>query len=153
MNTKENKVPDLMNRPKQNPFRTPEYYFETIEDKVMSRIASGNHKKSTRFKVIQFLKPALGLAASFTLVYFLVAYPIKHFLPKSMVKSESQKNITTDIMDAYSVTISEMNETSFVEAILNEEYNTNASQIDSEELLAYLSTEMNELELYNEFQN
>jgi len=75
-------------RGKANPFRTPEGYFGSIEDRIMGAIEQQSKPKNKTSRMIRFLKPALGLAASFTLVYLLVYYPINVLLLKNNAKTE-----------------------------------------------------------------
>lgn len=146
--------PEFMKRPKANPFRTPDHYFDTIEDRIMGAIEHEAKKKTTSApsKIFQLLKPVLGLAASFAVIYLLAYYPIKYFSPQSIVKSETTNISSPEIMDAYSFNVSLIDENSLVSTIFNDETDT-LSEIKSDELLAYLSTEMTDLEIYTEIQN
>lgn len=146
--------PEFMKRPKTNPFLTPDHYFDTIEDRIMGAIEHEAKKETTSVagKIFQILKPVLGLAASFAVIYLLAYYPIKYFSPKSMVKSETNNINSTEIMDAYSFNVSLIDENSLVSTLLSDETDT-LSEIKPDELLAFLSTEMTDLEIYTEIQN
>ncbi len=146
--------PEFMKRPKTNPFRTPDHYFDTIEDRIMGAIEHEAKKKttSTPGKIFQLLKPVLGLAASFAVIYLLAYYPIKYFSPNSMVKSETTNTSSPEILDAYSFNVSLIDENSLVSTIFSDETDT-LSEIKPDELLAFLSTEMTDLEIYTEIQN
>jgi hypothetical protein len=54
--------------------------------------------------------------------------------------------------DAYTFNISLIDENSLVDAITSNE-TSNSSKINSDELLAYLSTRLNDVQIYSEFQN
>ena len=154
MYEEENIEPEFLKRPKENPFRTPDNYFDSIEDKVMSTIKYEVKKKTTSEsgRIFQLLKPVLGIAASLAIVCMLAYYPIKYFSPKSMVKSEITDTTPGDVMDAYSLNLSMIDENSLAHAIFGDEAATPAP-INQDELLAYLSTEMTDLEIYTEIQN
>lgn len=154
MYEEENKEPEFLKRTKQNPFRIPDHYFDSIEDRVMGSIEHEAKKKtaSGAGKIFQLLKPVLGLAASFALVFVLTYYPIKYFSQKSLVESQITDTTSRDTMDAYSIAISLADENTLVNAIFGDEAATTEG-INSDEVLAYLSTEMTDLEIYNEIQN
>ena len=152
MYEEENIEPEFMKRPKANPFRTPDHYFDSIEDRVMGTIEFEAKKNtaSKSNKIFRLLKPVLGLAASFALIYILAYYPIKYFSPNNLVKSEITDSASQ--MDEYSLNLSLIDENSLINTIFGDETNT-LSEIKPDELLAYLSTEMTDLEIYTEIQN
>lgn len=154
MYEEEDITPEFMKRPKKNPFRTPDHYFDSIEDRVMGTIENENKKKSASgsSRAFQLLKPILGLAASFALVYVLAYYPFKYFTPKEMVKAETTDTIVNDSLHNYAFNISFVDENSLVNAIFGDEA-ADSTQVNSDELLAYLSSDMNDLEIYTEIQN
>lgn len=143
---------EFLKRPKSNPFKTPEYYFDTLEDRIMANIQYQDKKKTKPSGIIQYLKPVLGLAASFALVYLLVYYPITTFILKDTAQVASTDSTETDWTEAYSVTLSNISENTLVNAIFSEESNA-VTDANPDELLAYLSSGMNEIEIYSEIQN
>ncbi|HEY3371747.1 MAG TPA: hypothetical protein VGK10_12905 [Prolixibacteraceae bacterium] len=155
MYQEDNIEPEFLKRPKMKPFRTPDHYFDSIEGRVMESIKSEAKKKtgSGSRKLFQLLKPVLGLAASVTIIYMLAYYPIKYFSTKSLVKSETADTTAHDVMDAYSLNLSLIDENSLVNAIWGDETTTTAAEINPDEVLAYLSTEMTDLEIYSTIQN
>ena len=152
MYEEENIEPDFLKRPKTNPFRTPDYYFESLEDRIMGNIEDKAKKKSSSARLIQFLKPALGLAASFTLVYLLVYYPINTFLLKPTAETTITDTVTSDLLTDYSINLASIDENSLINAIFSDETN-NLAETNPDELLAYLSTGLNDVEIYTEIQN
>lgn len=98
------------------------------------------------------MKPALGLVASFALVYFLVSFPINHFLPKSLVENEISDSLNSDFLDTYSLSFSLIDENTIVNTISTDEP-LDSSPINPDEMLAYLSTGCNDLDIYAEIQN
>ena len=155
MYEEENIEPEFLKRSKNSPFRTPDHYFDSIEDRVMGSIKEVEKKQriSSSRKLYLILKPVLGIAASLLVVYLLVSYPIKHFSTKSsLVKSELTDTTSNDTMNAYSLNISLIDENSLVNTIFGDDPITPPA-INQDELLAYLSTEMTDLEIYSEIQN
>ena len=134
-----------------NPFKTPEGYFESFEDRLMGRIEYDVKPRSKSSKFIRMMKPVIGLAASFTLVYLLVYYPINHFLLKESATTETGCTFSADPIDAYSLSLSAVDETTLVNALFSDENNGN--KLDSDDMLAYLSSRLNEVEICSEFQN
>jgi hypothetical protein len=152
MYEEENIEPDFLKRPKTNPFRTPDYYFESLEDRIMGNIEDKAKEKSSSAKIIQFMKPALGLAASFTLVYLLVYYPINTFLLKDNTKTAVNTTAPADLLNDYSINLTSIDENSLVDAIFSDETN-NIAETNPDEFLAYLSSGLNDVEIYSEIQN
>jgi hypothetical protein len=153
MYEEENIEPDFLQRPKKNPFRTPDNYFDTIEDRVMQTIQQ-HSKKNIDYtgKIIRFLKPALAVAASLGIVFMLVYYPVNYLSQKEVAKVNLTDSITPDTMDAYSLSFSLVDESSLINTIINEDKATK-EEINQDELLAYLSSDMNDIEIYSEIQN
>jgi len=152
MYEEENIEPEFLKRPRKSPFQTPDHYFDSIEDRVMGALDHEKKNKTTSSKVFQLLKPALGLAASFTLVYMLAYYPIKYFSSKEIAKTETTDITSHDTMDAYSLAVSLTDENSLVYAISDDD-KTTLAEINPDEVLAYLSSDMNDVEIYSEIQN
>lgn len=152
MYEEKNMEPDFLKRPKANPFRTPDYYFESLEDRVMGNIEYQKKKESSSTRIIRLLKPALGLAASFALVYVLVYYPINTFLLKDTAKTAVTDTITADWLNEYSINLTSVDENLIVNAIFAED-TTNLAETNPDEFLAYLSTGLNDVEIYSEIQN
>lgn len=145
---------EFLKRPKKNPFRTPDNYFDSMEDRVMRTIEHEEKTKSSSGagKVYRLLKPVLGLAASFALVFVLVYYPIKYFSSDKLVQTQSTDTVTPETNDFYSIVISAVDENSLVDA-LSKEDTILQEEINADELIAYLSSDMNDIELYSEIQN
>jgi hypothetical protein len=136
---------------RQNPFKTPDSYFESLEDRIMDNIKSNTKKKSYSGQIIRFLKPALGLAASLTLVYMLAYKPINSFLLKGDVKTVITDSTGNDPLNDYSLNLSSMDENSLIDAIFTDEANM-LTETNPDEFLAYLSSGLNEVEIYSEIQ-
>ena len=148
----DNIEPEFLKRLKTNPFRTPDHYFDTVEDRIMNEIKQQAKKKTPASRIYQMLLPALGLAASFAIVLLLVKYPITHFTNKSMVKVKTTDSFSSDLFHNYAFNISLVDENTLFNAISTNE-KADSVNINSEELLAYLSTDMTDLEIYSAIQH
>ena len=142
---------EFLKRQKKNPFRTPEGYFDSVEDRIMGGIEPSKKTKTTSTRIIQFIKPALGLAASFLLVGLLVYSPIKSLLLKNGTKSGIAQSSATDLLDDYSLNLTSIDDNALANAIFLDE--SNVTSLDSNEVLAYLSSNLNDVEIYSEIQN
>lgn len=141
--------PDFMKRPRKNPFRTPDDYFDSLEDRIMANIEYQGSKKRTTTKVFQMLKPVFGLAASFLLIYLLVYYPINTFILKDTSKVAVTDTSLSNFMDPYNLSLNQVDENSLVNAIFSDE-TSNIAETNPDEMLAYLSSGLNDLEIYAE---
>lgn len=65
---------------KKNPFSVPEGYFDTLNDKITERIKAEG--KPQKIRLIQMLKPYLGLAAVFLIALFVVQVIFPHIVDK-----------------------------------------------------------------------
>jgi len=143
--------PDFGKRP-QSPFITPDYYFESLEDRIMGNINDQTKKKSSSTRIIQFMKPALGLAASFTIIFMLGYYSVNTFMLKDIAKTELPDTTTIYPLNDYLINLSSIDDNSLINAIFTDEINVFA-ETNPDELLAYLSSGLNEVDIYAEFQN
>lgn len=144
---------EFLKRPKTNPFRTPDQYFESMEDRVMETIHYQSKKKTSSSRIIQFLKPALGLAASFTLVYLLVYYPINILFLKNVAQTEVTDSTSTVLPEEFTFNLASIDDNTLLHAIFSDETNTTTAETNPDELLAYLSSGLNDVEIYAELQN
>lgn len=139
--------PEFMKRPAVNPFRTPEGYFDSLEDRIMGKIQVVETPKKTN-KIIRLVKPAIGIAASLLLAFFVI---------NKQSTSISNEN---DLMANQSAiqgndsafNFSQIDESTVINAIFAEEQDL-IGKINQDEMLAYLSTGLNEIEIYAEIQN
>lgn len=54
-------------QPRQHPFRVPDGYFDTLEDRVMARMKSETTKTPRRLTALRVLKPVWGIVAMFVM--------------------------------------------------------------------------------------
>ncbi|TKG88134.1 hypothetical protein EYV94_27425 [Puteibacter caeruleilacunae] len=85
---------------KENPFSTPEGYFESFNDRLQGKIEEQENPQ--KGKVLHMLRPALGLVASFLVVFLLLYVPLKIYMPKIAEQYYSKEQVvdTTEGMEA-----------------------------------------------------
>jgi hypothetical protein len=103
---------NIENLNKQNPFTVPDGYFEQFSSKLMSRIDEAENPPRRSVVWMRYLRPAVGLAASFPLIALLMYVPAKIIAPQFGNKTE-QSLLDADDLDYYSIT----NDISFFELI------------------------------------
>jgi hypothetical protein len=149
MYKEENIKPNFMESRGTNPFRTPVGYFDSLEDEVMKKIQLQGKKKTASVRIMQILKPAVGIAASLTLVYLLT----NHQLVRKAHNSKVASTVTHSQEEDSTFTFSLIDEITLVNAMFTEEEQTPVADINPDDMLAYLSSGLNEVEIYSEMQN
>jgi len=144
----ENIEPEFLKRPGTNPFRTPEGYFDSIEDRIMREIQLPEKKKPITSGILRILKPVMGIAAMLTLVFLLVNNPFT----KNTSNTEVSYALTPSVTDDSTFNFSLIDESTLVNAIFSDEESA-VADINPDEMLAYLSSGLNEVEIYSEIQN
>ena len=147
MDNLKDKNSPLSNTSNENPFRVPNHYFDDFSARLQTRIEAESEiapNQPNRF--IRILKPALGLAASFALVFLLVYWPIKTFTP-----NQSAKNVTEEpslsYMDYVNSLIEEKDDFSFYALF---EDLSGDTDISDEDIANYIPSQASEFELYAE---
>ncbi len=143
-----NIAPKLSKLKKENPFGTPEKYFDDFSARLKIKLET--EKKVVPIqqnRIIRFLKPALGLAASFAIIFMLVNLPLKKFMSQKVVSS----NIGTELSETdYLNVVEGIDENSFF-ALLTE--TDDGIEFSDEDLLSYASANISEYELFTEINN
>ncbi|MGQ7870829.1 hypothetical protein [Sunxiuqinia sp. sy24] len=144
---------ELKNQPSKPPFKVPEGYFDSLEDRIEARINGETEEVSSQGKLIRMLKPLLAMAASFALIFMLVYYPLSVFLPSYLAKTsdvpmEESKTLSEDelLFSYFSSSTHSIYDLFSDDEVVEED-------VDAEELLDYLSAEMNETEIYASLNN
>lgn len=146
---------ELENQPSNPPFKVPDGYFNTLEERIEAKIKEEAEPVSSKGKIIRMLKPALAMAASFALVFLLVYYPLSVFLPAYLAKNadtpleQNQPESEEDILFSY-LSISAY---SAYDLLGSENGEESTKQVSDEEVLDYLTVSMNETEIYAELKN
>jgi len=139
-----------MKRAETNPFRTPEGYFDSLEDEIMRKIQLPVKKKTTSGRIIRILKPVVGIAACLALVYLLT----NHQFGRNDHNSKVTSTFTLSQEEDSTLTFSLIDEITLVNAMFaDDEEESPVADINPDDMLAYLSSGLNEVEIYSEIQN
>lgn len=125
---------------KEIPFKTPDGYFDTLSDNIMDKIENEITIKPAT-KMIRLLKPLLAMAASFTIIFMLIYFPLKTFGPQFGLNQKIE--LETEYIDIY-----HFNDFEIAEALEIESEPVYNDEVMEMILLASVS----EIELYN-FEN
>lgn len=145
MNELEKISPQLSKIKKENPFGTPDKYFDDFSARLQMKLEQekkGAPIRQNRF--VRFLKPALGLAASFALIFTLVYWPLNTFLSGNIADNTLQIE-QSDL--EFETMLEGIDENSFY--TLLEGSNGTASLTD-EDLESYLVANVSEYEIFNQ---
>ncbi|QGY45436.1 hypothetical protein GM418_17680 [Maribellus comscasis] len=144
-NLKEN-TPELSKIKKENPFRVPENYFDDFSARLQMKIeAEKKVVPAPKKSIIQLLKPAISLAASFALIFLLVYWPLKSFLPNKLAESNTIEIESYDNENQYLTLLEGIDENSFY-ALLDEP--TAKVEFSDDELINYINTNISEYDIY-----
>lgn len=113
---------------KKNPFSVPDGYFDHLTDNVIERIKED--KKPRRPGIVYMLKPYIGLAAIFLLALFVVQIVLPRFIDNSRMLKKESAEVVQEANDRKE------------DVELDSSFNPT-----SEEILEYLSTEVNSYDL------
>ena len=143
----ENIEPEFSKRYGSNPFRVPEGYFDSLDDRIMNAVTVQQKKRSNPVTIIRILKPALSVAASIALVYLIFQIPFS----RNTYNKELVSGAISSSRDDSTLNMSMIDENTLVNAIFSEE-KSKADTIKPDEMLAYLSSGLNEVQIYSEIQ-
>lgn len=155
MNRKNENVPELSKLKNELPFHVPANYFGDFYARLHSRLEVEEQVLPKRGnRMVRYLKPALGVAASFALLFMMVYWPLKSFLPKNLAKSDFPVEILNE-EDTYSSMIEKLDENSFVALIYesSEPEMTDGNGLNDEELFSYLSSGISDYEIFLQTEN
>lgn len=148
MDELKNIAPKLSKLKKENPFKAPDKYFDDFSARLQMKLEAERKavpKQKSLF--IRFMKPAIGLAASFALIFMLVYWPLKTFMPSQVAIVED----TTEYFDTEFLSIVEgLDESSFF-ALLEESNGT--EDFTDDDLIAYVSANFTDYEIFEKIEN
>lgn len=131
------KIEDLTKS--NSPFVVPEGYFDTFAEQLMERIElEEKPKKRFSFSIGRYLKPALTMAASFVIIFFMIYIPVHTLNPQQTEGSEETIFTIPDYLSFYYI-----NDFAIINAF---EYNTD-NDYDEAFLETILLASMNEYDL------
>jgi hypothetical protein len=148
MDELKNIAPKLSKLKKEQPFRAPDNYFDDFSARLQMKLeAEKKVVPEQKSGIIRFLKPALGLAASFALIFMLVYWPLKTFMQTDVAALED----TTEYPDSEFLNIVEdLDESSFF-ALLEESNGT--EDFSDDDLVVYVSANFTDYEIFENIEN
>lgn len=142
-------APQLSKIKKDNPFKVPDNYFDDFPARLQMKIDAENAEpKEKENKIIRFIKPALGLAAGFALIFMLAYWPLKTFTEKQLAKNASTEIETSEMIYASMVEGIDLN--SFY--VLLDDQNTDV-HFDDEDFTEFVNTYSSDYEIFSETNN
>lgn len=146
MDELKNIAPKLSNLKKENPFGTPDKYFDTFSTRLQIKLEAEKELAPNKQRsIIRFLKPAIGLAASFALIIVLVYWPLTNFMSK---QGPVATNVESNLKELeYEQMIEGIDENSFYSLL---EETNGSTDFTSDDLENYLVANVSEFEIYSE---
>lgn len=134
---------------KENPFRVPGNYFDDFQARMQLRIEQEMQPEMKKpVRVIELLKPALSLAASFAAVFMIVYLPISS-IQKRQLANDSPSGEVQIYPDDYTYLIESMDENTFF-ALFN---NGDSDEIPADESITeYLAANYSDYDIFMETQ-
>jgi hypothetical protein len=148
-------APETSKINKENPFRVPSHYFDDFSARLQPKLkAESGILPQPRNRIIRYLKPVLGLAASFALIFLLVYWPVNTFLRSYLAKTEIPAQTATEY-EQYIGYIERIDENSFFALIIDPFMKEDAADdhFDDDDLLTYLSDNVSDYELFAHIHN
>ena len=133
-----NEQMDILESARQagRPFKVPEGYFETMEDRLMARISAESAPQPKVRRVWSILKPALALAATFAII-FGMGYGVL-----SLTHTLDGGNGSADVQD-YALAEEELiRHSSVINYYQTDDPAESEEEIDEDTLASYLASEM-----------
>ena len=146
MDNLNNKKPVLSKFKREYPFGIPDNYFDDFSARLKIRLEEEKKiSPKQKNRIIQFLKPAIGLAAGFALIVMLAYWPFKSNLPNQLANNTNQESELNE--DEYLSLVESIDENSFY-ALLDEP--ATSVEFSDEDLINYVSSNISEYEIYLE---
>jgi hypothetical protein len=139
-------APELSKIKKENPFKVPGNYFEDFNAQLQMKLdAEKMEVPKKQGKVIQFLKPAISIAAGFALLFTLAYWPLKLVTPGQQANNVA---IEIDINEMlYANMVEGIDQNSFY-ALLDEP--NSSAQLSDEDLAIIVNSNSSEYDIYSE---
>jgi len=146
MDNLNNKKPELSKLKGEYPFGIPNNYFDDFSARLQIKLeAEKKASQKKEIRIIQFLKPAIGLAAGFALIIVLFYGPLKSRLPNQVATNNNTESELYD--EEYLSLVESIDENSFY-ALLDEP--ATSIEFTDEDLMNYVSSNISEYEIYLE---
>jgi len=149
MDELKNIAPELSKLKKENPYGTPKNYFDDFSARMHTRIEQEKQEEPEKKPgIIQLVKPFLGLAASFAIIFMLVYVPLKTFTSKDITLVAEANNYTdNELLNL----VEGLDESSFF-AILDEQ-DEETETLTNDDLALYLAANFSAYEIYEFTEN
>ena len=133
---------------KQLPFSVPKGYFDDFPARMQARLDQENHPSVTvtSLRWIDYLKPALGLAAAFAAVFLLVYWPAKMITNQDLLSVQSQ---VTGYDESLINLVEQVDDNTFFSLL---EGNNNNVKLDADEIETYIASNYSDYDIYLETQ-
>lgn len=140
-----NIAPKLSRIKKETPFTVPDNYFEDFPARLHSQIGSiADLKPKESSTIIRVLKPALGLVASFAIIFMLVYWPLSKFNGQNSMQARGNSEIYDD---SYYSLIADLDENSLYSLL---EGSNDEENFSDDELVTYLTATLYDYDLFIE---
>ncbi|MDD4107962.1 MAG: hypothetical protein PHH93_04500 [Prolixibacteraceae bacterium] len=150
MNELEKIAPRLSKMKKDLPCKVPDNYFDDFSSRLQKKIEQENTTYSIhKSRIIKFIKPAIGIAASIAVAALIIYSTLKFLPPENQTNSIASNYIPLTEEDGIMELIEKIDETSFF-SLLNESLPGEAAEeeIIEEEILSYICTNISEYEIF-----
>lgn len=149
MKNQDNISPKLTDLKKDLPFKVPKKYFDDFPVRMQHRLEQ-EKQDSTKIKtrLIDFIKPALSLAAGFAAIFILVYWPVKTINNR---QSASNTIGVEQIVSDDFINLSEMLDEETFYVLLEKE--PNGDYLEMEALVTYLADNYSEYDIFMETKN
>lgn len=144
MDELKNIAPELSKIKKENPFGTPRNYFDDFSARMHTKIEQEKHAEPIiKLGIFQLLKPYMGLAASFAVIFMLVYVPLKTFTSKdATIVAEVNNYADNELL----YLVEGLDESSFF-ALLDEE-NAETEELTNDDLALFVDANFSNYEIY-----
>lgn len=144
MDELKNIAPELSKLKKENPYGTPNNYFDDFSARMHTKIEQEKLPVAEKKPgIFQLLKPVLGLAASFAIIFMLVYVPLKTFVSKETTHVAQNTEYTdSEVLNV----LEDLDESSFF-ALLDEE-NATTDELTNDDLTLYVSANFTDYEIF-----
>jgi hypothetical protein len=142
-------APELSKLKKENPYGTPKNYFDDFSARMHTKIEQEKQAKpKDKPGIIQLLKPVMGLAASFAIIFMLVYVPLSKFVSDSNTTTvESTVYSNSEILNL----VEGIDESTFFALI--DEPDDAVEALSSDDLALYVAANFNNYEIYEIIEN
>ncbi len=146
MNNRDNISPKLESLKKDYPFKVPQNYFDDFPARMQQRIEQEKQSISKpKTRIIDFIKPALGLAAGFAAIFMLVYWPVKTLNNRQIEATNIQ--VEQVLTDDYINLFEQFDEETFITLL---EKQPNGDYTETESLVAYLASNYSDFDIFME---